>query len=358
MPKKYKYKKSFSFQGKRYYVYADTMEELIEKKTLKLSALQRGETVVSSSMLVSEWADRAVKTYKTNLTGRSRIEYEGLMKRAILSEIGNRPLKTIRPLDLQCVLNLQAGKSATQINSVHQQLNFLFSKAEENGLIPKNPAAFLSRPKAAQKKNRRALTEYEQKMLYRALDKHPHGLYFLLMLDCGCRPSEAARIEGRDIITKDGRDYLHIRGTKSAAADRYVPLTDRVRSHLPEGYKHRPFELLNQTAAGRPIDRQAHKRAWDSLRRLVNIEMGCKVYRNEVIPPYRFDGDITPYYLRHTYCSRLQEQGIDLRVAQKLMGHSDIQMTANIYTHQTDAALSDAWDALNQTDQTLKSAEI
>ncbi len=36
---------------------------------------------------------------------------------------------------------------------------------------------------------------------------------------------------------------------------------------------------------------------------------------------------------RHTYCTDLQKKGIDIRTAQKLMGHSSILITAEIYTH-------------------------
>ena len=39
------------------------------------------------------------------------------------------------------------------------------------------------------------------------------------------------------------------------------------------------------------------------------------------------------HVLRHIYCSNLYHAGIDLKTAQYLMGHSTIQMTANVYTH-------------------------
>ena len=61
--------------------------------------------------------------------------------------------------------------------------------------------------------------------------------------------------------------------------------------------------------------------------------MGCKVYRNALVPPMPLAEDFVPYDLRHTYCTDLARAGVDIRTAQKLMGHANISVTADIYTH-------------------------
>ena len=61
--------------------------------------------------------------------------------------------------------------------------------------------------------------------------------------------------------------------------------------------------------------------------------MGCKTYRNQLIPPYPLADDFVPYCFRHTYCTDLCKAGVDVRTAQKLMGHANISITADIYTH-------------------------
>ena len=45
------------------------------------------------------------------------------------------------------------------------------------------------------------------------------------------------------------------------------------------------------------------------------------------------DFAVTSHMLRHSYCTSLFRAGIDLKTAQYLMGHADIKMTADIYTH-------------------------
>ena len=84
---------------------------------------------------------------------------------------------------------------------------------------------------------------------------------------------------------------------------------------------------------GFSLDEKAFQRAWNKLKREMNIAMGCAVYRNELVPPYPLAEDLVPYCLRHTFCTNLQKKSVDIRTAQYLMGHSDIRMTANIYTH-------------------------
>ena len=57
------------------------------------------------------------------------------------------------------------------------------------------------------------------------------------MLECGCRPSEAMGLIGTDINHEER--LLHIRGTKTANSDRYVPIPDR----LYEDIKNRIIKI-------------------------------------------------------------------------------------------------------------------
>lgn len=95
------------------------------------------------------------------------------------------------------------------------------------------------------------------------------------------------------------------------------------------------------------MDKTSYKRAWKSLRRAMNIEMGCRVYRNQLISPLPLAEDLVPYCFRHTYCTNLQKHGIDIRIAQYLMGHADIKMTANIYTHNDKTSAIEAAKKMN-----------
>ena len=110
--------------------------------------------------------------------------------------------------------------------------------------------------------------------------------------------------------------------------------------------------------AGNKHTENSFKRAVKALRRALNISMGCKVYRNQLIPPYPLADDFVPYDLRHTYCTRLCKQKVDIRVAQKLMGHSDIRLTANIYTHADNSNIIEAAQLMQASKKTNQTSDV
>ena len=342
---------SFRFEGKPYQVYGYSDAELLRKKTEKIEALKRNELIIESSMTVRAWSEQFIKVYKSNSMRDYVLQnYIRQLNLYILEEIGEIKLKNVKPIMCQNILNDLDGKSTSLIRKVRIQMNELFEKAVENDLIARNPAKNITEPQGT-KGSRRALTAREETAFLSAVKKHQHGLLFLFMWGCGCRPSEAENICGRDIQTIDGRLFLHIRGTKTRSSDRYVPIPPEVEEMLPEVLE--PFLPVVRTNQGNKICPRQQRRAWKNLERLMNIELGCKTYRNQLIPPYPLAEDLCSYCLRHTYCTNLQKRGVDIRMAQKLMGHSDIRMTANIYSHTRIEDISFNYDAIvgNQSER-------
>lgn len=325
--------KSFTFEGKRYYVRAKTEKEAIIKMANRIRDLEEGKVTVSGNTTVKEWALKCVDTYKTNQGEETRKTYLYRMNSCIFSQIGDRTLKSIKPFDVQAVMNELQGCSKSHIAAVYQMLRFIFSKAKINKLIAEDPTIDLQKPKGT-KETRRSLTPYEDFHFCKVVWTSEQFKVFALMYYCGLRTSEAKEAKGKDIIViKDGSDaypVLHIRGTKTDNAVRDVPIPYELYERIKDTPK---FSYIAPNKAGNKHTENSFKRAINSLRRAMNISMGCKVYRNQLIPPYPLADDFVPYCLRHTYCTRLCKQKIDIRVAQKLMGHSDIRLTANIYTH-------------------------
>lgn len=335
--------KTFTYEGKRYYVRGKTEQEAYERMALKKLELKEANMVCEPIILtVREWADKCIDTYKTNLTDKALKTFKYIVRDFICSEIGNMKLKNVKQIHCQRVMNGVAGYSQDTINQTYQKMVWIFRKAIENGMLENNPAIYVTKPKG-HKSSRRALTKEEQEVFLKCAKRHPKGLLFLLMYGCSCRPTEASNVKMQDFFEKDDKTFLHIRGTKSESADRIVPVPDYIKEMLPTNKAD--SEYLVTSLKGNHINEKGMRRAWLSLKRDMDIEMGAKLYRNRIIESVIAE-DISPYSLRHTYCTNLQNV-VDIRVAQKLMGHSDISLTANIYTHSNFDLISDAWDRIN-----------
>lgn len=340
--------KSFTFEGKRHFVKGKTEQEAVMKMANKLRDLEEGKFILSGNMPLRKWAEICIDTYKTNQSDITQKKYINRMNHCILERIGDIPLKHITPMHCQQIINLQRGNSKYQIDQVYQMLNFLFNRAVENKHILTNPAKDIQRP-AGTKSHRRSITDFEREHLLAVAFANPkkYSLY-LLMLYCGCRPSEAAECKGMDIcsIVENGVEYrmLHIRGTKSSNADRMVPLCDELYDVIKDTPK---FEYICPDKRGKKRSETSRRRLWDSFRRDVNISMGAKIEHGEIIGPKPLAQDLTSYCLRHTFCTDLQKKGVDIRSAQYLMGHSDITLTANIYTHADNTTIVQAAIKMN-----------
>ena len=321
--KKYKYKGTITYDGQRYWVYANTKSELAVKKAMKLRDLKEGKSSVTSNMLLRDWIDYCLATYKTNQNETTRNRYNNRVEHNITEHIGHIPISKVKPLHCQNVMNRVSGMSKKHVSEIYQALRFIFKYAKLNGLINMDPTENLTKPQMKAPVTRRALTPLERETVLKIAKTDRRFYIYLLMLLCGCRPAEAAECKGMDIQTIEGYHMLHIRGQKTVNADRFVPIDAEL------------YAVIKDTPKDEYISKKETNRArtWRAFKRQMNIALGCKVYRNKLVPPYPVAPDLVPYCLRHEYCTDLARKGIDIRHAQKLMGHSDISLTANIYTN-------------------------
>ena len=328
---KKKYEKTFTFEGKRYHVYGDTLEEAIEKKALKLRDLEEHRIILDKHTKVSDWMSTCLTTYKIGISDQTKVNLDIIANKHILPYIGHMEISYVKPVMCQQILNNLDGYSKSYIIKVHQLLCFCFKMAYDNQLILSDPTKNLIRPDG-HTTHRRAITETERRYLLQVCYDDPRMVPFLFMLYCGCRPGEALKVQSNDIRMIEGVKALHIKGTKTANADRYVPIPLDFLKYL-EGIDPGGFALFATKLDGQPHTQASYKWLSGHLKRAMNIAMGCKVYRNKLMPPYPLAADFEPYCLRHTYCTDLKKAGVPLGIAKDYMGHADIATTANIYSH-------------------------
>lgn len=344
------------YNGKRYYAYGKTKEEAHDNAVKKQFALEHKVNLTAPKIVsVTSWAREWLVAYKKGTIADAWYRtLEGIVENYIVPELGYRKLTDIMPKDIMKFWNAHTDMSASYGNTLVQVTRQIFATAEENGYIDRSPASKVRPPIFAEKVGHRTITDAERELTIRTADKHPEvGVFYLVMLFCGLRPQEVCALRRCDIdlerkemtIAQAKKSDDTIGRTKSRAGLRLVPIPDALLSRLdidglkPSDYVFRPPRADRHT-------KTTLRNQWDKFKRLMDIENGAKTFRRHVVESTLAD-DLTPYCYRHTYCTDLQDAGVPVTVAQKLMGHSTIRVTADIYTHHSKASFDDARERIN-----------
>ena len=321
-------RKTFTFEGRRYDITAKTEDELYEKIALKKLELKEGK-LKEQNILVKDYCKKWFETFKEPYVGAHTV---GMYDRAIKhinSYIGHLQMKKVTSSHIQKIITSEynMGKSKSSIDKDILTLRQVFKQACLDKVIRDNPTLAIQRPKM-QEGRRRALTDDERKAVMEVSENHRYGLWIRVMLFMGLRPEETALLKGYDVDTENR--MLHVRGTKSEKADRYLPIPNTLIDDLS---KFTGDNYILITLNGNPLSDQCRQRRWRAFKRDLDIHMGAKVYRNQIIESVIADG-LTMYCLRHTYGTDGQAAGIPIDILADLMGHEDISTTRKYYIHE------------------------
>lgn len=138
-----------------------------------------------------------------------------------------------------------------------------------------------------------------------------HRALLTTMYATGVRPVELTFLKVADINTNE--KVIHVRHGKGAK-DRYVMLSDQL------------LELLRDYWRATKPPRQGFIFPGENQGEPMNVDSVSAVFRR-LKPKARLGEKSCLYSLRHSFATHLLEQGVDLRVIQKMMGHEDISTT-------------------------------
>ena len=298
------------------------------------------------------------------ISDSSRASYKSCFVKHILPVFGLRHMKAISASDIQLFVNSFAGASKSQLTLIIGILHGIFSTAYAEGMLERDPTVALIRPKSSKKDARRPLTDDETQRILEVINNHPEGLFLAVLYYLGLRRGEALGLKWRDFDFNE--DQVHIQrdldyagsvahdgSLKTEAADRYVPIPPELKEKLLTN-KGGADEYVFHTKKGNPLPHSSFKRMWYRLM----LAAGCVEWRKIKESTSRPDDilkqikvTLTPHYFRHNYVTMLYESGIDPLVAMKIVGHTDYQTTANIYTHVRDEMLKKATVNMNEVFQ-------
>jgi integrase len=300
------------------------------------------------AMTVTEWYGQWRALYKENsgITAKSLAGYDEKFRKYLQPTIGARPVRDVREVDLQQILNGAAGMSYSHLTKLRSLLQQLFFRAQKVRLIGYNPADGLQLP-ACKRGARRSLTAQERALFLAVEPTVPGGIVYYAMLMTGMRPGELTALTWADVDFDANEIHVDkaiesgtretIKSTKTAAGNRAIPMRSALAERLWP-LRGEPDAPVFVREDGTRHNAGSLYRLWRVIRREMAAAQGAPVA-----------DDLVAYCLRHTFCTDLQDAGVAINVAKELMGHSNIATTANVYTHRNTQTLHNSIALLDRT---------
>lgn len=320
-----------------------------KEKTIK-DDINNGIVSCGGNLTVSQLVERYIST-KTNVRRTTRQGYTFTLNILKNNVFGTRRIDTIKLSDAKkWFISLQdEGKKYGSICVMQNILKPAFRLAVEDDLIKKNPFAFkLSEVIKNDKIERQALTPEQQEQFLnfikhnKCFSKYYDGIF--LLFNTGLRISEFCGLTISDIdfknrkividhqlLKRDGCNY-EIVNTKTTSGNREIPMSDEVYNCLSRIIKNRNTPKVEFIVDGKVgflfLNRNGmptYSNAWEMC-------------FNRILEKYNLSNDIplpivTPHICRHTFCSNMAKAGMNPKMLQYIMGHSNISMTLDTYTH-------------------------
>ncbi len=359
---RYRYKYNDSF-GKRKSVYSWRLTEsdpypkgkrkdisLREKEKVIEKALSDAVSTNGGDMTVLELVQRYI-SQKRGVKHNTQANYNFVINVIKKEEFGAKRIDTIKLSDAKAwLIKLQDdGRGYSSIHSIRGVIRPAFQMAVDDDLIRKNPFEFqLATVVVNDSVTREAITRKQQREFLRFIKEDKHickyydGIYILF--NTGLRVSEFVGLTISDIefdkqrikidhqLQRTRNMEYEILTPKTEKGERYVPMKEDVADcfrRIIQNRKHLKIEPMIDGYSGflfldkndMPMVALYWEKYFQHIREKYNsiykVQMPC----------------ITPHVCRHTFCSNMAKSGMNPKTLQYIMGHSDIGVTLNTYTH-------------------------
>ena len=330
--------------------------------------------IVNGQMTVCELVDRYLKT-KTGVRQSTKQGYVTVQRLLAKEAFGKKTIRSVKTSDAKLFLiklQQEDGKSYSSIHTIRGVLRPAFQMAVDDDILVKNPFGFqLAGVLVNDAVTREAIIKDQmRKFLKFVHDDVVYCKYYevvYILFHTGMRISEFCGLTLKDIDlenrtvnidhqlqrTSDMR-YI-IETTKTDAGTRVLPITEDVAQMFQAIIEDR-----NAPKVEKSIDGYSGFLFYDDNGMLL-VAMHWQHRFNYMVGRYNDIyraqmPNITPHVCRHTYCSNMAKSGMNPKTLQYLMGHSDISVTMNVYTH---IGFDDAEEELKRMEEFRKAqAEV
>lgn len=331
------------------YVYAPTLEELRQKEEVIQRDLLDGIDYAGGEITVAELVDRYINL-RRGLKENSMRAYGSAINRIHTDPFGSRMIRSVRLSDGKgwFVSLHDKGLKQNTIGILQSVLRPAFEMAVDDDMIRKNPFKFkLSDVIPNDAYVRSALTKAQQERYLQFIRDHGKDNYYddiVIPLGTGLRVSELYGLTKADIdfdrrcihinkqLCRTADKPYFIAPPKTSSGNRSIPMTDTdymAFRRVLENRGHPKVEVMVDEYSGFLfLDKDGKPKV---AMHLENYMRGMQ--RKYIKKHGNTLSRVTPHVLRHTFCTNMQQAGIDIKSLQYLMGHSNASVTLDVYTH-------------------------
>lgn len=377
------YKKKIK-NGKEYYFYRLRHKNLIKPKDIYGATVKELESKIrdirneldnnivnNKDCFETFFLDWLFDVRFLKLKGITKEKYEGVYRNYIKdSDLSSIKMKDLKVRDIQAYYNKlsKKGKSANCIKMLNKLVAPCIRYAYDNDIIIKDFSRSIVLPKEDEKKklNKKAtvnpFTLEEQKQFVKGIKGHENEMLFLTALNTGMRQGELLALTWDDIsfknnsirvnknlsviseVTKEGRGdtILEVQTPKTKNGVRNVKIPELLSKQLKQ-YKTK--QSKNKVKMGNLYE-DNNLVFCDSFGRYLErrnlLDVYKKALKDSGIKTRKF------HDLRHTYATRLFELGENPKTVQELLGHSNLSITLDTYTHVLENMKDKAISKLNE----------
>jgi len=339
---------------KRKAIYGKSRKEVQDALREMTEAHRRGKNVAvknrSTAAFLTTWLG-AVKPKIRPMTFRS---YEARVNQHIIPALGRVPVQQLTPQQVQAWLNdLSATKlSAATVRGIRAVLRAALQQGVKWGELDRNAAALADPPRLPAHESSYLTRDQARTFLQAVRGDRLEALY-RVAVSLGLRQGEALGLLWSDADLDQGElrvsralqrvnGHLELVEPKTKKSHRPVPLPAALVESLRE---HRARQLEERLAAGSKWQEQGFVFTTPLGTPLEGTKV-TKLFQRHLakagLPQMRF------HDLRHSYASLLDAQGVGARTIMELMGHSQISVTMNLYTHTLPSVMREAADAMDR----------
>ena len=339
--------------------YRKTRKEASDKLNKYLTEIEQGTYIEPCKITVSEWLDEWYSNYVINSVKIStRVSYEMIIRQHLKPNFGFYKLKDLKSSTIQGVYNKllkdgradgKGGLSQKTIQNIHRVFRKALQLAYINDMIAKNPAGEgrITLPKQPVKKKIRVFSVDEQKAIEKLCGNNDLGMAILLDLYTGMRRGELLALTWNDIDFKKrtitiNKQLNRLKNFDSNISSKTIlqmqPYTKNSQERIIS-----VSTIMLEKLKNYKIQQSKSKITWDDLyndKKLVFCRedgnyLDPKTFEDFFKKTLKLAGveNTNVHALRHTFATRALESNIPVKVVSKILGHANIQITLDTYTH-------------------------